>query len=77
MALYKARKRTVWVIEGKLCKKSTALLLWLCLGVVGGHKYYEGKVGMGLLYTFTAGLGGIGWIIDFFYLISKPKYYSP
>ena len=41
-----------------------AILLWLLLGYLGAHQFYAGKVGMGLLYLFTFGLCGIGWVID-------------
>ena len=77
MGAYKVKKKMVYVIDGKICKKSTALLLWLFTGLIGGHKYYEGKIGMGILYTLTVGICGLGWIIDFFCLITKPKYYTP
>lgn len=33
-------------------------------GFFGIHKFIDGKVGMGILYFFTVGLFGIGWIID-------------
>lgn len=33
-------------------------------GYLGIHKFIDGKVGMGILYIFTVGLFGIGWIID-------------
>lgn len=33
-------------------------------GWFGLHKYMKKQIGMGLLYTFTFGLFGIGWIID-------------
>jgi TM2 domain-containing membrane protein YozV len=46
----------------------TAYLLWLFGGVVGAHKFYLGRPGMGLLYLFTGGLCGIGWLVDFFTL---------
>lgn len=36
----------------------------LLLGWLGIHKFAEGKVGMGVLYLFTFGLFGIGWIVD-------------
>lgn len=44
--------------------KIAALLLCLFLGGLGIHRFYVGKVGTGLLYLFTGGLCGIGWIID-------------
>ena len=37
--------------------------------------YYEGKAGMGILYLFTGGLFGIGWIIDIIALLGKPPPY--
>lgn len=39
-------------------------LLILFLGWTGAHKFIEKKTGMGLLYLFTFGIFGIGWIID-------------
>lgn len=66
---------TVHVHAGKLCRKWTAFWLCLLLGVVGAHKFYEGKTGMGILYIFTCGLFGIGWIIDLFTILAKPDPY--
>ena len=34
------------------------------LGMLGIHKFIEGSAGMGVLYLFTFGLFGIGWLID-------------
>ena len=45
-----------------------AYLLWLFGGFFGLHKFYLGRPFMGLLYFFTWGLLGIGWVIDFFTL---------
>ncbi len=50
------------------------LLLWF-FGVLGAHKFYEGKIGMGILYLFTLGLCGIGCFIDFWVLLFKPTHY--
>ena len=55
--------------------KWIALILWLLIGYIGGHKFYEGKIGLGILYFFTIGLFGIGWFIDFFILLFKPNPY--
>ena len=55
--------------------KWVAVLLCLFLGCVGGHKFYEGKIGMGILYIFTLGLFGIGAFIDLLILLFKPNPY--
>jgi TM2 domain-containing membrane protein YozV len=57
--------------EKKKKSKLTAYLLWFFLGFFGVHKFYLKKVGMGILYIFTAGLGGIGWLIDVFIMSSQ------
>lgn len=44
--------------------KLTALVLCIFLGGFGVHHFYVGRIGMGLLYLFTGGLFGIGWLID-------------
>lgn len=44
--------------------KTTAIILVLTLGVIGGHQFYVGNTGKGILYLFTGGLLGIGTIID-------------
>ena len=49
--------------------KVTAALLCFFFGALGIHRFYVGKVGIGLLYLFTAGLAGFGAIIDFFVII--------
>lgn len=55
--------------------KWVALLLCFFLGFLGAHKFYEGKIGMGILYLFTGGLFLIGVIIDFIALLFKPNPY--
>jgi len=42
------------------------LALVLLLGFVGGHRFYAGKVGTGILFLFTGGLFLVGWIVDIF-----------
>lgn len=41
-----------------------AFALALLFGYFGIHYFYVGRAGMGLLYLFTCGLFGIGWIVD-------------
>ena len=50
----------------KYNNKNDRVLLILCLlgGYFGLHYFYCGKVKMGLIYLFTFGLFGFGWIID-------------
>lgn len=55
--------------------KWVALLLCVFFGFFGAHKFYEGKIGMGLLYFFTEGLLTIGWVVDIFILLFKPNPY--
>ena len=55
--------------------KWTAFVLCLLLGYFGAHKFYEGKVGMGVLYLFTLGLFGIGWFVDLIVLLTKNNPY--
>ena len=55
--------------------KWVALILCFFLGWLGAHKFYEGKIGMGIIYLFTGGLLGFGVVIDFIILLFKPNPY--
>lgn len=55
--------------------KWIALLLCFFFGVIGVHKFYEGKILLGIVYIFTGGLFGIGVLIDFISLLFKPNPY--
>lgn len=55
--------------------KWISFLLCLFLGGIGAHKFYEGKIGMGILYLFTGGLFLIGAIIDLLIILTKPNPY--
>jgi TM2 domain-containing membrane protein YozV len=56
--------------------KSVAYLLWFFLGLLGGHKFYLGKIVMGILYFFTFAFFGIGWVIDLFTLGGQVDTYN-
>ncbi len=59
--------------------KSKWVAFFLCLffGVLGIHKFYEGRVLLGIVYLLTLGLCGIGVIIDLIILLFKPNPYYP
>ncbi len=57
-------------------KKSVAYLLWLLVGIFGGHCFYLGKVGKGVLYLCTGGLFLIGWLFDLFSLGNQVDLYN-
>lgn len=45
-------------------RKWVSFFLCLFLGYLGIHKFYEGRVLLGILYLCTGGILGIGVIID-------------
>lgn len=65
-------------MNGKVKDKYVALGLCIGLGWIGVHRFYEGKIATGLIWLFTFGLCGIGWLIDLLILIfKKGRYYNP
>ena len=63
--MYYGRPKNKWV----------SFVLCVLFGYLGIHKFYEGRIGMGILYLLTFGLCGIGWIIDCIVLLFKPNPY--
>ena len=61
--------------HGGAKNKWVALLLCLFLGFFGIHKFYEGKILLGIVYLCTFGLFGIGWFVDCISLLFKPNPY--
>lgn len=50
--------------------KTAATLLCLFFGVFGIHRFYTGKILTGIIYLFTFGLFGLGWLVDLILLIT-------
>ncbi|MBQ5347827.1 MAG: TM2 domain-containing protein [Ruminococcus sp.] len=63
-------------MQSNLKSKWVSLLLCFFFGIVGAHKFYEGKILLGIVYIFTLGIFGIGVLIDFIRLLFKPNPYS-
>ena len=49
--------------------RAVALVLALFFGFFGAHCFYAGRVGRGLLFLFTLGLFGWGWLWDIVMII--------
>lgn len=47
-----------------------AYLLCIFFGFTGAHRIYCNRIGTGLLWFFTGGLFGIGWLVDLFLIPS-------
>ncbi len=62
-------------VGGRQKSKWVAFALCLCFGLFGVHRFYEGKIGTGLLWLFTFGFFGIGWFIDLLIILTKPNTY--
>jgi TM2 domain-containing membrane protein YozV len=45
-------------------------VLWFFVGIIGGHRFYYGRPLTGILWFFTLGLLGVGWLIDLFLIPS-------
>jgi TM2 domain-containing membrane protein YozV len=45
--------------------KTIGYILWI-FGFMGAHRFYYGRQITGVIWFFTLGLLGIGWIIDLF-----------
>ena len=56
--------------------KWIALALCILVGYLGIHRFYEGKMWTGVLWLCTAGLFGVGVVVDAILIILKPEHYQ-
>ena len=61
--------------RAKVINKWLAFAFCLLFGYMGIHRFYEGKIGTGILWLCTFGMFGIGWIIDLIIILTKPNPY--
>lgn len=62
-----------------------AYILWVLVGYLGVHRFYCGRIGTGILWFFTGGLLGIGWLVDVFLIpdlvrqanLTEPPLFGP
>ena len=62
-------QRTATMYAGfapQISQKSRMIAFLLCffLGFFGAHRFYVGRYLMGVVYLFTLGLFGVGWLVD-------------
>lgn len=55
-------------MERKSKSKGIAYALWFFFGGIGGHRYYNGNIGMGIAMTLTLGGLGVWSLIDVFFI---------
>ncbi|MBP9999967.1 MAG: TM2 domain-containing protein [Clostridiales bacterium] len=55
----------------RVSDKSRVVAFSLCLflGYLGIHCFYSGKIAKGILYIFTFGLFGFGWLYDLIQIV--------
>ena len=52
--------------------KSRTITLLLCffLGIFGAHRFYLRRYLLGVVFFFTFGIFGIGWLVDLFFVLT-------
>ena len=51
--------------------RAIAFVLCIFLGYFGVHRFYLGKTVTGLIFLFTGGIFGLGWLVDIISLLTN------
>jgi len=59
-----------------MSEKSRFVTLLFCayFGFFGGHRFYVGKIGTGIIWLLTFGVFGIGWFVDLIVILAGNFY---
>ena len=68
---YRAQLNELKCVRSLFVKQVIALMLCVFAGTMGVHRFFQRKIFTGLLYLFTFGIFGIGWIVDILKLSFK------
>ena len=60
------------VMQNETHSKVIGYVLWI-FGFTGSHRFYYGRQITGIIWFFTLGLFGIGWLIDLFLIPSMDR----
>lgn len=60
-------------VPAQVINRPVMWILWVFLGLLGGHRFYLGNIGMGIIQLFTAGGFGVWWIVDAFIMHKRAR----